>query len=324
MLESPISFTELVKEESSKADRQDSEKRAFLSAFIRMNGYLQLRDNKNGLEVTSENSAIAKVVYHYLNDLYGIRARFAYTRSAGFLKRIVYHVIVDENADDILSDLEVDFFFPIDPKNVISTSDQLSSFFAGAFLAGGSVNSPNSSSYHLEISCKEEGFAKFLLKQIQKYPPHPFHAKLALRRNKYVVYLKRSDEISDFLILLGAKENCLKFEDVRVSRDFASIGNRLANLDSANYQKSQKTGERQIEEINFFVAKLGWNGIENPKLKALMRLRLDHPDATLEELARMLSEELNTTISKSNVNHLFRNLESQYRKANKNADERKR
>ena len=113
MLESPISFTELVKEESSKADRLDSEKRAFLSAFIRMNGYLQLRDNKNGLEVTSENSAIAKVVYRYLKDLYGIRARFAYTRSAGFLKRIVYHVIVDSDAEDIWK--SISFFLSI-PK----------------------------------------------------------------------------------------------------------------------------------------------------------------------------------------------------------------
>ena len=213
MLESPISFTELVKEESSKADRLDSEKRAFLSAFIRMNGYLQLRDNKNGLEVTSENSAIAKVVYRYLKDLYGIRARFAYTRSAGFLKRIVYHVIVDSDAEDILNDLEIDFFFPLDPKNVIATPEQLASFFAGAFLAGGSVNSPQSTSYHLEISCKEEGFARFLLKQLLRYPPHPFHVKLLWRRKKYVVYLKRSDEISDFLILLGAKVNCLQFED---------------------------------------------------------------------------------------------------------------
>ena len=55
-----------------------------------------------------------------------------------------------------------------------------------------------------------------------------------------------------------------------------------------------------------------------------MRLRLDHQDATLEELAKLLSEELNTTISKSNVNHLFRNLNYEYRKAKRNGDERKR
>jgi DNA-binding transcriptional regulator WhiA len=60
---------------------------------------------------------------------------------------------------------------------------------------------------------------------------------------------------------------------------------------------------------------LGFDRIDNPKLKALMQLRLSHPDATLEELRGFLSEELNTSISKSNVNHLFRYLDQEYKKA---------
>ena len=314
-MRSVVSFAELVKEESARAPREDEEKRAFLSAFIRMNGYLRLGSEGDGLEVSSENSAIAKVVYGYMSDLYGVKARFSYTRSAGFLKRIVYHVILDEGADDILNDLEIDFFVPKEPSGVLKNAPQVSSFFAGAFLAGGSVNNPQSSSYHLEISCKEEAFAAFLLKLIQKNPAHPFHAKKVLRRNKQVIYIKRGDEISDFLVLLGAKENFLAFEDARVSRDFASIGNRLANLDGANYRKSQKSGEKQVEEINYFVSKVGWKGIDNPKLRALMEIRLSHPDASLGELSKLLSEELNTTVSKSNVNHLFRYLKQEYERA---------
>lgn len=314
-MRSVTSFAELTKEESALALRSDEEKRAFLSAFVRMSGYLRLNEGKEGLEVSSENSAIAKVVYKYLNDLYGVKARFSYTRSAGFLKRIVYHVIIDEGAEDILNDLEIDFFFPKEPKRVLATSLQTSSFFAGAFLAGGSVSSPQSSSYHLEISCKEEAFAAFLLHLIQKYSPHPFHAKTVQRRNKHVIYIKRGDEISDFLILLGAKENCLAFEDVRVSRDFASIGNRLANLDGANYRRSKQTGEKQIEQINYFVERLGWQGIDNLKLRTLMEIRLNNPDASLGELAKLLSQELGATVSKSNVNHLFRYLNEQYERA---------
>lgn len=314
MEKSLASFAELVKEESAKAPRTDTEKRAFLSSFIRMNGYLQLRDGKNGLEVSSEKGAIAKVVYQYLYDIYGVKARFAYTRSAGFLKRIVYHVLLDEEAEDVLNDLEIDYFFPKNPKFFLSNTSEIASFFAGAFLAGGSVNSPQSHSYHLEISCKEEAFCDFLLKLIQKYPSHPFEAKKIKRRNKNVIYIKRGDEISDFLVLLGAKENCLSFEDERVSRDFANIGNRLANLDGANYRKSKASGDRQIEEINFFVSRFGWKGIDNPKLRTLMQLRLENPDASLPELARLLSDELNTTISKSNVNHLFRGLHERYEK----------
>ncbi|MBR3266990.1 MAG: DNA-binding protein WhiA, partial [Bacilli bacterium] len=232
------SFARLVKEESAKAERSESEKKALLSSFVRINGYLRIRGKQEGLELSSENSAIAKCVYQYLHELYGVDVRFAYTRSAGFLKRMVYHVIVDDGASKILDDLEVDFFNPERPKNVISSSDEVAAYLTGAFLAGGSVNNPHSRSYHLEISVKDEGFARFLLKIWSKYQPHPFSCKLSKRRNQFVLYLKKGDEISDFLVLLGAKDQCLYFEDVRVSRDFSSIGNRLSNLDTANYGRA--------------------------------------------------------------------------------------
>lgn len=301
-----ISFARLVKEESAKAERSVSEKKALLSSFVRINGYLRIRGKQEGLELSSENSAIAKCVYQYLHELYGVDVRFAYTRSAGFLKRMVYHVIVDDEAGKILEDLEVDFFNPEKPKNVISSSEEVAAYLTGAFLAGGSVNNPASRSYHLEICVKDEGFAKFLLKIWSKYQPHPFSCKLSKRRNQFVLYLKRGDEISDFLVLMGAKDQCLAFEDVRISRDFSSIGNRLSNLDTANYGRVVLASKRQIDEINYLFEKEGKENISNPKLLALMELRVKNPDASLDELSKLLSEELNTEISKSNVNHLLR------------------
>jgi DNA-binding protein WhiA len=301
-----ISFARLVKEESAKAERSASEKKALLSSFVRINGYLRIRGKQEGLELSSENSAIAKCVYQYLHELYGVDVRFAYTRSAGFLKRMVYHVIVDDEAGKILEDLVVDFFNPEKPKNVISSSEEVAAYLTGAFLAGGSVNNPASRSYHLEICVKDEGFAKFLLKIWSKYQPHPFSCKLSKRRNQFVLYLKRGDEISDFLVLMGAKDQCLAFEDVRISRDFSSIGNRLSNLDTANYGRVVLASKRQIEEINYLFEKEGKENISNPKLLALMELRVKNPDASLDELSKLLSEELNTEISKSNVNHLLR------------------
>lgn len=305
------SFARLVKEESAKAERSESEKKALLSSFVRINGYLRIRGKQEGLELSSENSAIAKCVYQYLHELYGVDVRFAYTRSAGFLKRMVYHVIVDDGASKILDDLEVDFFNPEKPKNVISSSDEVAAYLTGAFLAGGSVNNPHSRSYHLEISLKDEGFARFLLKIWSKYQPHPFSCKLSKRRNQFVLYLKKGDEISDFLVLLGAKDQCLYFEDVRVSRDFSNIGNRLSNLDTANYGRAVEASKRQIEEINLIFEREGKESISNPKLLALMELRLKNKDASLDELSKLLSEELNTEISKSNVNHLMRHIHAE-------------
>lgn len=310
-----ISFAEKVKEESARAERDEEEKRSLLSAFIRLNGYLSIKEGQERLDIASESSSIAKAIYQYLHDLYGVNARFAYTRSAGFLKRIVYHVLLEQEPERILSDLGVDYFFIENPKNLVGNQSQTAAYLSGAFLAKGSINSPKSSSYHLEFAFKDQNYAKWIMKLLQHYPFRQFNAKLIQRRNQYIVYLKRSDDISDFLIILKAKESCLEFENVRVERDFANVTNRLSNLDTANYSKTLKSSELQIEQINYFVEKNGWDGIDNEKLKTLMKLRLEHPDASLNELANLLSEELNTAISRSNVNHLFRYLKDEYNAA---------
>ncbi len=308
-----ISFAEKVKEESARAEREDEEKRSLLSSFIRLNGYLSIKEGQERLDISSESSSIAKAIYQYLHDLYGVNARFAYTRSAGFLKRIVYHVLLEKGCENILNDLGVDYFCIENPKSLTSNQNQIGAYLTGAFLAKGSINSPKSSSYHLEFSFKDQNYAKWIVKLLQHYPFRQFNAKLIQRRNQYVVYLKRSDDISDLLIILKAKESCLEFENVRVERDFANVTNRLSNLDSANYSKTLKSSELQVEQINYFVQQKGWDYFENEKLVALMKLRLEHPDASLNELAHLLSEELNTTISRSNVNHLFRYLNEEYK-----------
>ena len=43
------------------------------------------------------------------------------------------------------------------------------------------------------------------------------------------LYLKKSDLISSFLVLIGAVEMCMTFENTRVERDFKNIGNRMLN-----------------------------------------------------------------------------------------------
>lgn len=307
-----------MKIEAASAPRSDDEKRALLSAYARLTGYLSLTGGNKILELTSLNAQIAKSIYECLHDLYGCEVRFSYTRSAGFLKRIVYHVNVITAAEDILKDLEVDYFDPIFPYPLLKTSGQVASYLAGAFLAHGSVADPASTNYHLEIILSDEAYAKELSKLLNKSQKGLYSSKIIKRRDDFVLYLKKSDEISDFLILIGAKENCLHFENVRVDRDFSNVTNRLKNLDTANYEKTYSVGQRQVKEINFFVERLGWDKIDNPKLKALMEIRLAHEDASLAELAELLSEELNSEVSKSNVNHLFRYLDQEYRSVNKN------
>ena len=65
-------------------------------------------------------------------------------------------------------------------------------YLAGAFLSCGSVNNPETSNYHLEMSFNEEEFAQFIADLINRFE---LNAKIIKRRNKYVVYLKSSEKI---------------------------------------------------------------------------------------------------------------------------------
>ena len=110
----------------------------------------------------------------------------------------------------------------------------------GAFLAGGSVNSPSKSNYHLEISTQNVDLAKFIWKLMQRFD---LPAKQIRRRNQEVVYLKASDKISDFLRCVGASDAVFTFEDSRIQRDFMNSLTRLDNCDRDLSHPGQPSGK---------------------------------------------------------------------------------
>ena len=311
MPEQTASFARNVKEEVARLEWEDERKRPFLSAYFRINGALHIGNGHESLLLSTESAQIAKVLYSFVTSLYGVPARFAYTKGMHFRKRVQYHVLLDE-PDYLLGDLEVDYFSGKIPQNVVKGDSLASAYLTGAFLAGGSVNDPHSTNYHLEIAVNDEQYARWLMHLFNKVQNNHFDAKMTKRRKQWIVYLKKSEQIADFLILMGANDSCLHFENVRVDRDFANNSNRLNNLDTANFAKTMKASERQKKEVAYFVEEVGLENIMNPKMRLLMELRLSHEDASLEELANLMSEELASTVSKSNVNHLFRAIHQKY------------
>ncbi|HBS03277.1 MAG TPA: DNA-binding protein WhiA [Firmicutes bacterium] len=312
-----LSFAGEVKEEIARHSVEDSAIRSLLSSFAKTSGEIHISGGKEELDLSTERANVAKFLYLAVREVYGVSPRFAYTKGIGFRKRVKYHCLVPE-AEYILSDLQVDFLSGRLPKALTSTPEQAAAYLSGAFLASGSVNDPSSSNYHLEIALSDPTYANWISHLINRVSSHTFTSKVAKRRNQYIVYLKRSDQISDFLVLIGAPECCLKFENVRVDRDFANIGNRLSNLDGANLSKTLKASQKQVDAIEYFVSRDGWQHFDNPKKRLLMELRMEHKDASLDELREMLSERLASSVSKSNVNHLFRNLLLEYEKERAN------
>ncbi|MEG0529488.1 MAG: DNA-binding protein WhiA [Bacilli bacterium] len=305
-----ISFAERIKDEIvSNIDVSDDRKLAILASFLKINGCLKIHDGKESIFVKTENSKIAKFIYQLVLTYFNVEPHFAYERSSQFAVKTMYSVIIDEKIEEILEKLKLDFISSSIDSSFLCNDQVRFGYIAGVFLSSGSCNSPLSSNYHLELAFNDGIFAIQMQKLINELRVASFNMRLIKRRNQFVLYLKKSDLISSFIIMIGAVSSCMEFEDIRVERDFTNNDNRLFNLDNANMKKTIDSSTEQIENIKYLKENIGLDHIENEKLKVLCEIRLNNKEASLQELARELGERLEKNISKSNVYHLFIKIE---------------
>ncbi len=303
-----ISYTQQIKEELVSYEYDEMSMRAILSAFIQINGRLLIQNKKTFLVLETENAKIAKFIYLILQKRYQITPSFAYRKKMNFDKKISFNIRIEQKVDEILNDLEIYFYEPKVHKSFLKKDEYIRCFLAGAFLAGGSCNAPTSSHYHLEISSNDENMINYIVKILNKNKGLDFDAKTIVRRNQYVMYVKKSDQIVNFIAYIGACNSCLEFEAVRVERDFINNNNRLQICANANYQKTTASAKKQLEDILIIEECLGIKNITNEKLKILCLLRKENEDASMAELAELLGQEMGITVSKSNINHLMRKM----------------
>ena len=306
-----ITFSQNVKNEIARENDFSSERRkALLSAYLRINGVILFKNKATSLKLKTDNSKVAKYIYVSLKNIYSdFDIRLDFVKRAN--KKTIYEINIDD-VDKLLEDLGVDYFEGKIPKDIAYNNETIAGYLAGTFLASGSVNSPKTTNYHLEVSVNGENYAKWLQKLFGKYKKLELEPKIIKRRDKYVLYIKKSEQISNFLIVIGAPVTCMEFEDERVERDYYSSANRVANFDEANMTKASINGRRQAKEIKYIDDVLGIHNLHNPKKELLCYLRMENKEASMIELAEMLSEELGQNITKSNVNHMFRSLHDLY------------
>ena len=311
------SFTSQVKEElASNVYTSGDRLRALLSAYIRINGSLVFRHKKTLLQLNTENAKIGRFIFETINEIYHANAELIVKEKRNLDKSKSYMIEIADASEAIMDDLEISFLEGKISKNIVKNDDTISGYLIGAFLAAGSVNSPVTSNYHLEIALNSENYAKWLAKLFAKYKNSNIEPKITHRRDEYVIYFKKSDQISNFLIMVGAVSSCLEFEDIRANRDLMNNANRLTNMDTANMKRTIETGSRQAEEIAYIEQALGIDNITNLKERELCRIRLQNEAASLQELADILSEKFKKPITKSNVNHLFRSIHALYERLN--------
>lgn len=301
-----MSFASETKKELTQIDADDLSLKAEVSALIRMNGSLSFTNRQLSLDVQTENAAIARRLYTIVKKLYPYNVELLVRKKMRLKKNNVYICRIRDGAREILSDLYImsdGFQFNHDiSKELVREDEYKRAYLRGAFLAGGSVNNPETSAYHLEISSlyKEHGEALSALMNI-----YELNAKTIERKKGYVTYLKEAEKISDFLSLIGAFQAMMKFEDVRIVRDMRNSVNRIVNCETANLNKTIGAAMRQVDNIRFIENTIGLDQLPE-KLREIARLRVEYQDVTLKELGEMVSTGV---VSKSGVNHRLRKID---------------
>lgn len=279
---------------------------AELASLIRMGGTMLIGGNSNlGINFTTENAAVARKALTLIKSGFHLKTEVVVTRGRRLKKNNSYliKVVPSPVVTELLAALGI---MQGENLNVSSDSGILRksccrrSYLRGAFLGGGSVNKPEGD-YHLELVTGNLDFAKALVR-LMKFFSLP--VGMTERKNDHIVYLKDGDAIIDFLRLIGAHNALLTFENVRVVKGMRNQVNRLVNCETANLQKTVNAAVRQVKCIELIAQQKGLDKLP-PSLLVVAKLRLAHPEATLQELV----DAMDGRVGKSGMNHRLRKIE---------------
>lgn len=248
---------------------------------------------------TTENKFVAE---HFAQSLAGMMGTFVtiHTDLKKLRENIPFYTVLIE--DNYQRNLLCSYFSinktALTPK-FIDNPCCASSFFRGLFLLSGTVTNPEKE-YHLEIQAPNNTIAEavFLLAQSVG-----INFKITKRKQYAVLYLKESEQIEDFLTLIGSSRFALKLMDVKVMKNVRNKVNRLTNCETANLSKTVNAANAQVHDIMFIKERTGL-GFLDEDLRELATLRLENPELSLRELTELLTEPL----SRSGVNHRLKRI----------------
>ena len=183
--------------------------------------------------------------------------------------------------------------------NIVSTDCCRRAFIKGAFLGGGTVIDPQKN-YNLEIITPHIELAQNMT-QILKDAGFIF--KLVVRKSKYVLYLKNSESIVDFLTYMGAYKAQMEYINIKIEKEIRNDMVRAINSETANIEKTINASVEQVRAIEKVDELYGLDNIEED-LRKVALLRLEHKNLSLNELGKRF----NPPMSKSWVNRRIKKL----------------
>lgn len=304
-----MAFTTDIKDEICALKKNSIENICELSAFVRNDATIK----DGNLAMITENSKVARRMYSLFKEIYDIACKIDTVKISNLNKRRCYTIIIEGNTKEVLEKLNIkDLSKPVEDY-LIDSEEEKRAYLRGVFLATGSINNPQTASYHLELFIKEKKEAEKILEILNYFY---IEGRIIQREKGYMVYVKKSEKIADFLRIIEANRAVLFFEDIRIYRDHKNMTNRLNNCEQANIEKVLKSCNKQIEDIDKILSVYPKDAIDE-KLMVVIEYRKKYPEVSLNELSSIIYQETGEEITKSGINHRFRKISEMAEKIKK-------
>jgi DNA-binding protein WhiA len=298
-----MSFNIKIKEEITYQKFLTIENFFELTALLHFGCELEKNQQKTLLWFRTKSITIARRFLILIKKFYPNTNSFLMTSKEYNLPHLKsIHVGIEK---DIPLILEKHHFFSQKPSiflTLLKSQKAKKAFLRGIFLCIGFVNDPKKTNYHLEFFHKD----KNKIELIEKLMIHfSLNAKKINHKKGFLVYVKESQMIIDFLRLIGALEIVFQYEKTIIQKDFNHIINYSINFEISNEKKIITSSNLQLKQINliekefqnantYIKIKKSENHSKSqqiiqkisPKLLQIMLLRKKNPNASLQELTK--------------------------------------
>lgn len=279
-----MSLTTRVKDELVAVNDPSSTARiAEIATILRFAGVMHLVSGKLAIDVELDHLASAQRLRKAIHAAFGLQSG-AKTSPVNANKKVeTYLVRVAEGAEQLARNVGL-----IDARrrsvrglpNKITTApvSDLAGVLRGAFVARGILSDPGRSQT-IEIVAPTNEAAMALVGACGRLG---ISAKTRDVRGGFRVVVRDADAITAFLGAIGAPNTLAEWIDARATREVRANANRLVNFDDANLRRSAAAAVAACARVERAFEILGADIPDH--LSYAGRLRLDHRDASLDEL----------------------------------------
>ncbi len=259
--------------------------------MLRLAGGLHIVGGRIVVEAEFDSGGAARRLRRHLAEVYGRRSELAVISPSGIRKSTRYVVRVANDGESLArqTGLLDGRGRPVRglPSFVVNGGVcDAEAAWRAAFLSHGSLTEPGRSSA-LEITSPGPEAAMALVGSARRLG---VAAKAREVRGVDRVVIRDGDAIGALLTRIGAHETVLVWEERRVRREVRATANRLANFDDANMRRSARAAVAASARVERAMELLGDDVPDH--LKEAGQLRLQHQQASLEELGQLAAPPL--------------------------------